>query len=378
MAVVSAVLHRLGVVRQLKALWRRDLEAVEARAAARVEKAEAGRQAIHSSLKSLEREQRTATRQVGESAAAVSALTADVAQLTDAFRKLEGRALALEQVIERDRRQTSALEAFRCGVKSGTVARHVAASIAAAPIIGDPAPMLVVDRLFPDDVYATFLDAIPPEAAFAVKDRTKSDYRAQKPRAAIPQLSADVWRYLDDELIPRTMVPTIGERFAGFVSEYYRDLLGADIGARVAALTMEATDARLMLRRPGYHLEPHLDPKRVLLTGLLYFARPGDSEEYGTSFYRVDGRVVRHHASTYYPVASGHRCDLVRTVPFRPNSAVVFLNSVAHGADLPASLPKTTERYALQFYVGPPIEALRAILRELPASARDPWADLLG
>src|SRR5688572_787476 len=129
MAVVSAVLHRLGVVRQLKALWRRDLEASEARAAARGAKADAGREAMQAALKSLDREQRAATRQVGESAAAVSALTAEVAQLTEAFRKLEGRALALEQVIERDRRQSSVLEAFRCSVRSGTVAHHVAASL---------------------------------------------------------------------------------------------------------------------------------------------------------------------------------------------------------------------------------------------------------
>jgi hypothetical protein len=378
MSALFSVLHRLGVVRQLTALWRRDLEASDARAVARVAKADEHRRAAQVALKSLEREQRIATRQATESAAAIQALAADVTQLTDAVRKLEGHTRALEQVIDRDRRQGAALEAFRRSVTDDTVARHVAASMCAAPMFDDPAPMLVVDRLLPDEIYATFLDAIPPEAAFTVKDRTKADYRAQKPRAAIPALSADVWRYLDDELIPRTIVPAIAQRFGGFVGEYYRELLGADIGARVAALPLAATDARLMLRRPGYHLEPHLDPKRVLLTGLLYFARPGDSEQYGTSFYRVDGQVIRDHASTYYPVASGHRCDLVRTVPFRPNSGVVFLNSVAHGADLPTDLPKTTERYALQFYVGPPIDALREILRTLPAPARDAWSDLLG
>jgi hypothetical protein len=132
-----------------------------------------------------------------------------------------------------------------------------------------------------------------------------------------------------------------------------------------------------MLRRPGYHLDPHLDPKRVLITGLLYFPRPGDSEEHGTSFYRIDGRVVRDHATTYYPGVAGHVCELARTVPFRPNTAVVFLNSAAHGADLPVDMPKTHERYALQFYVGPPIERLRAVLRRLPDAEQRPWRELL-
>jgi hypothetical protein len=145
----------------------------------------------------------------------------------------------------------------------------------------------------------------------------------------------------------------------------------------VASLPLEATDARLMLRRPGYHLDPHLDPKRVLLTALLYFAKPGDSEAYGTTFYRVEGRVVRNHATTYYPQAAGHSCELVRRVPFTANSAVIFLNSAAHGADLPASAPRELERYALQFYVGPPVEALREVVLGLPADQRQAWGQLI-
>ena len=43
-----------------------------------------------------------------------------------------------------------------------------------------------------------------------------------------------------------------------------------------------------MLRRPGYKLTPHLDPKRATMTVLLYLARPGDSEQFGTSLYSVD------------------------------------------------------------------------------------------
>ena len=42
-----------------------------------------------------------------------------------------------------------------------------------------------------------------------------------------------------------------------------------------------------MLRRPGYRLKPHRDMKIAALTGLIYFARPGDSQEYGTQLYRI-------------------------------------------------------------------------------------------
>jgi hypothetical protein len=186
-----------------------------------------------------------------------------------------------------------------------------------------------------------------------------------------------MWSYLDEDLIPRTIVPAIARRFAPFVLPYYTGLFGPETGAQVAALPLEATDARLMLRRPGYHLDPHMDPKRVLMTGLLYFARPGDSDTHGTTFYRVKGQVTRDHASTYYPAAAGQPCELVRTVPFRRNTALVFLNSVAHGADIPASEPADLQRYALQFYVGPRVGALREVLRGLPEPAQRPWAELL-
>jgi hypothetical protein len=290
---------------------------------------------------------------------------------------LERRAHGLEQVIVRNRREAARLRDFLQAVDGGSLAHHVARAITTAPLVEDPAPMLTIDRLFPDDVYDTLIAAIPPAEAFILKDRTKADYRTQRPQVAVSDLTQTVWSHLDDDLIPRTMVPAIAQRFAPFVRAYYQSLFGTEIGTDVAALPLQATDARLMLRRPGYHLDPHLDPKRVLLTTLLYFARPGDSETHGTAFYRVDGHVVRDHATTYYPQQAGHRCELVRVVPFRPNTAVVFLNTAAHGADLPTAAPKDLERYALQFYIGPPLDALRGVVRRLPETQQRAWAQLL-
>jgi hypothetical protein len=58
----------------------------------------------------------------------------------------------------------------------------------------------------------------------------------------------------------------------------------------------------------------------------------------------------------------------VKAVPFRPNTAVAFLNAGgAHGADIPKTAPKDTERYSYQFYVSPDPEALAATLAESKA-----------
>jgi hypothetical protein len=52
-------------------------------------------------------------------------------------------------------------------------------------------------------------------------------------------------------------------------------------------------------------------------------------------------------------------------VPFKPNSAVAFLNwGGAHGADIPKDAPRDTERYSYQFYVSPEPAALAALVGE--------------
>jgi hypothetical protein len=127
-----------------------------------------------------------------------------------------------------------------------------------------------------------------------------------------------------------------------------------------------------MLRRPGYHLDPHLDPKRVVFTCLLYFPRPGDSEAFGTTFYRMSGMPKIDRTSTFYPGTQGIACDLVKMVPFKPNSAVAFLNwGGAHGADIPRTAPSNTERFSYQFYVSPDPAALSAIVGETESAIAD-------
>jgi hypothetical protein len=129
-----------------------------------------------------------------------------------------------------------------------------------------------------------------------------------------------------------------------------------------------------MLRRPGYHLDPHRDPKRSMLTCLMYLAREGDSEGYGTQIFRVHGDAEADYKQTYYPEQAGGRCELVKVVPYRPNSMLVFLNSRgAHGADIAADAPSELERFTYQFYVAPLNEALSALIRSLPPTHRVKW-----
>ena len=68
---------------------------------------------------------------------------------------------------------------------------------------------------------------------------------------------------------------------------------------------------------------------------------------------------------------------MARTVPFRQNTLLAFVNSkAAHGATLPADAP-LRERYAYQFYVKPRDGDLKKLLLELPPDMRRNWAGFL-
>jgi hypothetical protein len=133
---------------------------------------------------------------------------------------------------------------------------------------------------------------------------------------------------------------------------------------------------RIMLRRAGYHLAPHRDPKRSMVTCLMYLATKADQEQYGTEIYRVTGDRESSYMQTYYPEQHGARCELVKVVPFRANSMLVFVNTCgAHGARIPADAPPELERYSYQFYVGPGLDELASLIADLPPDRQAMWRD---
>ena len=79
----------------------------------------------------------------------------------------------------------------------------------------------------------------------------------------------------------------------------------------------------------------------------------------------------------HYPEAHGGRAELVRSVPFVGNAALIFMNvdGMAHGAHIPDSATQT-ERYAYQFYVGVAKSTLRRLVRRMPPEFAAAWADL--
>jgi hypothetical protein len=255
---------------------------------------------------------------------------------------------------------------------STQIAAHVRAAITSTPIVLEPYEHMVVDDLLPLDVYELLIDAIPPEPFFDDHDPIKRNLRF--PMELGPALSATVWGFFADALTNEMIRPAVLERFQGPLHRHYESIFGAEYRARAAAMPHSVNSGRLMLRRRGYHLDPHRDPKHSMLTCLVYLARPGDDEAFGTQIFSVADDGAADYKQTYYPEQAGHTCTLVKVVPFRPNSMLVFLNSRgAHGATIPVDAPESLERYSYQFYIGPEKEPLGSLIRQLPAERRRMW-----
>jgi hypothetical protein len=297
-----------------------------------------------------------------EIGSATKALRSELREVRERQRDLRTEVRLLHAVIAANGARL--LDRHATAMDPELVGRHV-------PLDLRPTPHLVVERLLPDATYQALLDATPPDECFSDRDPVKQNFRPTQGKI-IPDFTAVMWRFMEREIIANTMVPALMSRFKTHIDAVYGERY-AERGPAVSALRHEATAGRLMLRRPGYHLAPHVDPRRVVVTCLIYLARPGDSEAFGTQFFSLNAVPVISSAKTYYPDQAGYTSALEKSVPFTPNTAVAFLNAgaAAHGATIPDHAPKDTKRYAYQFYISPDQAGLAAVTGETADAGRD-------
>lgn len=353
--------ERLGLASRLRAAWMHD---------------------VKQELKPLRDEVRGELgREVARLAGEVERMRRRLAEISEALastterQQRTERQLARSEAIARlNEKQRDVIERLPQLLDESRMQAHISAAIAAATIHEEPFPFMVVEDVMPPDVYRLLLRAIPPVEFFGDADPIKQNLRIPFDRG--PRLAMEVWRFVDESVAHRTIVPAVMARFSAELSRHYQALFGPALAERAAQLPQSPSGGRLMLRRPGYRLAPHRDPKRTMLTCLLYLARPGDDEAHGTELYRVDDERESSYTQTYYPEEEGCRCELVRTVPYRPNSMLVFINGRgAHGARIPDDAPAQLERFAYQFYVGPGGDQLSALIADLAPDKRELWQD---
>ena len=306
-------------------------------------------------------------------------LTAEVEELRTtlqhtAIRAARGdrSASQLRLILELDEQQRERLAALPALLDERQIQAHVSRAIDAARLHSEPFEHIVVEQVLPAAVYNLMIAAVPPAVFFDDHDRLKQNLAF--PIGFGPALTTLVWSFVDTTVARRIIQPAVLKKFHEPLQDHYDSIFGPSFRARANALPQLSSGGRLMLRRPGYHLAPHRDPKRSILTCLLYLARQGDDEAHGTQLFWVTNDREASYKQTYYPEVDGCPCELAAVVPFRPNTMLVFLNSHgAHGATIPADAGNDLERYSYQFYVAPENAALGALIRELPRDRRTMW-----
>ncbi len=293
-------------------------------------------------------------------------------ELTERSARGERIALQAKSVLRLDSAHRDLVAQLDTLLDEAAIGGHVRQAIAAAPLHTDPYPHIVVEELFPAAFYKLLRKAIPPPAFFGDQDPIKQNLRM--PLEFGPALSVRVLNFVDQVIAQLVIQPAVIEKFREPLQRHYDVIFGPGFRERANEMSQSVSAGRVMLRRPGYHLSAHRDPKRSMVTCLMYFASPKDSDAYGTDIFRVLDDREATYTQTYYPEEDGSTCELVKRVPFRPNTMLVFLNSAgAHGATIPADAPATLERYSYQCYIGPSQDALSELIKDLPPERQAMW-----
>ena len=371
---IDSALRRSGLFGRLQEAWRRDLERTSSK-----ERRESQRE-----FKRLE----DAAREANETLRANRTRLHEMEQRLESAEKIlatvnEPRLKAIERgaaqlglASRTNDRQAPLIAQFVSRFDPRAISEHVTQAVNAAALDPLPCAHLVIEELFPPDFYSLLVDSLPEPAFFPSRDPIKMNLRPVNFKV-VPALTRLMWEFVDAD-VTRSIADSALKRLNPFIRSRYAAMFGDQYADTVMALPHRAFGGRLMLRRPGYSQKPHLDPKRSSATVLIYVARPGDPEEVGTAFYSLADTVSPVRTSTYYPQDHGVACTLVKHVPFRPNTAVVFVNAEgAHGAEIPKGVaPDDLLRYAFMHYIGPDVPQLLQFVSTLPPTEQQGWLGL--
>jgi hypothetical protein len=228
-----------------------------------------------------------------------------------------------------------------------------------------------IDNLLPDDWCDLLVDAIPPKVFFKNPNTTRQEM--QVPFIFAPAYHRFAWDRFFSSVIEQALIPGIVERFGTALDEFVRHHWPAFGSMGDAGINLGVTNSRLLLRHGGYEIKPHRDPRWALLTCLVYLQKGDESPAYGTQFYRLKEERDTPHSSPFW--AEPGECELVKDVPAKRNTAVIFLNSTgAHGASVPRDVPEGFNRFVYQVQFGPDEATRHRLIATLPEDRRPMWS----
>jgi hypothetical protein len=188
------------------------------------------------------------------------------------------------------------------------LAAYVAAAVEAAQASEAPFDHLVLNRVFPEDVYAAMLDAMPATADYrrmhgrrknadvgadGKPTRVKIDLFPEYIRNLPPERRA-VWDVVGGAL----RSPEVRDAFVRRLASPLARRFGAGFaGVGLYPLPILTRDV------PGYRIHPHTDTRSKGITVQLYLPRDASATGVGTIFHarKDDGSLAKHTQMQFVP-----------------------------------------------------------------------------
>ena len=271
-------------------------------------------------------------------------------KLTREIDKLRRRVDQLSALRTAEPDEGAQLHALERVLDTDRVAQHVGAACATAELSAAPVPHLVISDVFPGDVYAAIVEAIPEPAFF--ESVTDSAYELRVPPRLAPFQALVTWEFVT-AVVLRAFSPALIARLHEPLAAFARTQFPALPALEDWNVEVTLSQGRIVKRCPGYAGADSEDRPWDLLTTIVDV---GASQEDG-----LYGSVLgwRSPPKGGLPADSG----TVKNIPFRPNGALAFVGpaSVHQYASIPRGAPKEAVRYAYQFGVGPTREGRRIL-----------------
>jgi hypothetical protein len=249
-----------------------------------------------------------------------------------------------------------------------------------APVSPEPFPHLELYPAVPESEFDSLRNALPAPDSFALKGKgLKLELDIIDGYPAFDALAAaqrERLMELRDTL--QAAAGRLASRFAEPLQDKYAWLLGDSLAAEVTAAGWTTTHGRVMGRRAGYHLDPHMDSAHVGITCLLYFSEAMTPEDGALGLYRLERQPEVRDASTYYPLKEeGITSTLAKSIPIRPNLFVAFLNGPRSVHGFGRAAGASGWRFVYQCHVLPRHFRIDKVADRMDQAHRARWERLL-
>jgi len=216
------------------------------------------------------------------------------------------------------------------------VEEHVRYRIANTPILEYPFPHQFVTSVFPTDFYAQLLDALPPTEFYRplAETGTISEQNAYRERLVCDLVDIEEREAERNQghLFADLAAWLSGDSFRDFLIERYRKHLIKRFGANSRLSLAPNIDARFIRDFSRYHIGPHTDSERKLVSLLFYLPRDESLQHLGTSVYAHVDRSFRCAGGPHYEFGDFKQ---VTRAPYIPNSLFMFFKTdlAFHGVE---------------------------------------------